>query len=1416
MRRLIPDFIAEKYKQNKTSGSFEAAIMFIDISGFTAMTQELMKTGKEGAEVLSEIINNIFTPAINTIYVHKGFISTFAGDAFTAVFISAGNEDKTENILKAAVKIKKIFNLIGEVSTKFGNFKLSVKIGLSYGTTDWGIIWGSKFSTYFFKGEAIIKSIDAQSAAELNEIICEESIVSNVQKSDELKLTKKEDNHFILSSYEPAGKSGFVSIRENQEDYDNVEQKNFIPQSVFKHKSAGEYRGVISCFVAFNQCEGWQTAVSRIIDSAIDYGGYFNKIDFYSGGAYALILFGAPIAKENLNIRACEFALTIQNPALTSDIPDFKTKIGLTYETVFAGFIGSDKRCEYSVLGMSVNLAARFMVHAQGRDILIDKYLYRNTESNFESRFWHEYLFKGFKDEIPVFRLFAKTSDKSSSMYQGEMVGREEETVLLLEHLFRENNTDFGGVIYIDGIAGIGKSRLVNELKNLPEVQEKYQWLYLPCDEILRKNLNPLVYFLRNYFSQSDQNSERMNKIYFNHKLKQTIGKTDDKIIKSELQRTKSILGALLNLHWENSVYEHLDSEGRYENTLFAVKNLIKAESLIKPVIIEIEDGHWIDPDSKKFLQLFVRNITKFPINIITTSRNNDDGSGFVFDLPDTEEKRIQLKYLSSEQSKNLVFTKISGLYTEALKPEDIPKSTYDIIVEKSDGDPFYIEQIVLYLSENNLISENYTITEKFFKIPSSINTLIISRIDRLNSELKEIVKTASVLGREFAVNILTKMLNNKEIQPYLVEGEKETIWAMVNDLRYIFKHALIRETVYEMQLKQSLRETHLLAAETMEELYTDDLSKVYGELANHFEKAEKEDKIFEYFEKAGDSAKDKYMNELALDYYSRLIFYLTGYDEKVNLHTLVLLKKTNILKLTGEWSKAEESYTEALLLSKDINDEILRAEINIQLGDLYKQKSENDKAEFYLGAAEKIFDKSGNKSGLARVFGMLGKIAFFKGNHNEATKLFEQQLLFAKEAKIDCETAKAYGNIGLVNFHKGNYKDAMKYYRLRLNIANETNDIREVCTTYGDIGIILRNQGDIEGAMQHFEKQQILAEEFGDKRSSANAIGRMGLIFAGQGKYKKAITCHNTHLQIAEELGDNHGISRAKGNIGNLKLYQGDYDGAMGNYLAQLNITQKLEDKRGTSIVLGNIGLIYDLQGNFDKAMEYYKKQLILAEELQDKRSISIAVVNMGNVYRDLEKYEEAMECFDKKLTIAKELNDKIGISIAVGNIGVVHRKTKNFAEAMQCFEEQLTLAKELGDKTGIAVAKGNIGKVFIDYSDNSKALDCFDFQLKIFEELGDKTGISMAKANLGIVYQKTKEFSKALTCFDEAIAIGTELKQNFSLCSYLLNKAKLLQAVNKPHEAEKAAKESLKTAETAKRKKIIIQAKEFLKNSV
>jgi len=286
MKNLIPEFILQKHEENVIKGQFKAASMFIDISGFTAMTQDLMKNGKEGAEILSEIINMIFTPSINSIYENSGFISTFAGDAFTSIFNLETNPEAALNSLNAALQIKKIFNEIGEVEVKFGKYTLSVNIGLAFDTVDWGIIAGKNLYSYYFRGNGIINCIQAQNRAGNNEIILDETIVDKLNLYNFIELRKEEHRFFSLLKInnDKLVSNIMKSDAKETKKFPPKIYNEFIPKIVEHVTSVGEYREIISCFVAFKECKNWQTAISEIIDLADKYDALVMVDDSHAVG----------------------------------------------------------------------------------------------------------------------------------------------------------------------------------------------------------------------------------------------------------------------------------------------------------------------------------------------------------------------------------------------------------------------------------------------------------------------------------------------------------------------------------------------------------------------------------------------------------------------------------------------------------------------------------------------------------------------------------------------------------------------------------------------------------------------------------------------------------------------------------------------------------------------------------------------------------------------------------------------------------------------------------------------------------------------------------------------------------------------------------------------------------------------------
>jgi len=410
VKNLIPSYILVKSKENKFKGQFKATTMFIDISGFTAMTQELMKNGKEGAEILSEIINDIYTPSIKAVYDYNGFITTFAGDAFTSVFPYI--DSKPVIAIQAANQVQEIFQKIGKQKTKFSEFDLSVKIGLSYGTVNWGIIRSKSLNSYFFRGKAIDACAKSEHNAERGEIIIDKILLHKTQNKATFEVRSKD--HFLLNDIVKDKGSKHLKKRTKQ-----ASPKGFVPDIILKLKSKGEFRDIISCFISFEENRDWRKAVSQILKLSSIYGGYFNKIDFGDKGGNILVLFGAPVGKEKIFKRASDFALALQN------LDSLNCRIGLTFGTVFSGFVGSNIRSEYTAMGIVVNLSARFMMKAGFGEIFIDRYIFKHIKNSYIVVDKGNQKFKGFQDKIPVFVLKRRIENKT--IFDGKLIGRQKE-----------------------------------------------------------------------------------------------------------------------------------------------------------------------------------------------------------------------------------------------------------------------------------------------------------------------------------------------------------------------------------------------------------------------------------------------------------------------------------------------------------------------------------------------------------------------------------------------------------------------------------------------------------------------------------------------------------------------------------------------------------------------------------------------------------------------------------------------------------------------------------------------------------------------------------------------------------------------------------------------------------------------------
>jgi len=1003
---------------------------------------------------------------------------------------------------------------------------------------------------------------------------------------------------------------------------------------------AGEFRDIVSVFVSLRESANAaeiNQLIQRTVEETQRFGGYFNRVSFGDKGGVMPIFFGMPQSYENNLVRALDFALELQKL-----FPE-RIRIGLNSGIAYAGFIGSSLMSEYTAYGDIVNQSARFMANAGWGKIWLSEKAAKQSSGFYRFTDLGNMSFKGKSRPIAVYELTNKADNSETAFFDGQIIGRKSELALLNDFANPLSAGMFAGIVTVYADAGIGKSRLVYEFTRSMHTAEV---LFLQTDSVLKMSLNPFKYLLHNYFNQkvADKEDKKSNFEAIYNLLLQILSNSPDSrktdIIK-ELERTKSILAAQLEIYYENSLYEQLDAKTRFENTLYAYKEFFKALALFKPVIIQIEDIHWLDEDSHKLAQTLCRAVEDFPLLIIATSRLNDDGSKPAFIVnSEVPQRQLMLEKLDQDSAAELIRMQLGGAAEANL---------LNFISQKGEFNPFFIEQTILYLKESSLLcikDKCYSLSSDQITIPDGISALIIARIDRLAGELKEIVQLASIFGREVELKVFLLMielyqsnLNINQVGELLVKIENEQLWHKFAEIKYIFKHALLNEAAYEMQLKSRLRELHRLAAQSMEKIHFNEEDKYY-EIAHHYDKAEEIELAVKYYGKAGDYLKKSYQNEKAIVCYNKVLEHLDESNDTISIID-VTYNKGMILELIGAWAEAGTQFQKALELSQKNGNHKL-VEISINLAWLKSDQGDKDTAIDIYNRAIALIEKGADLHGRAILT----------------------------------------GNLGVVYWNIGEYKNAMECYQEYLTSSKNNGDERGVGVVNANLGNLYIDLGEYDNAMECYKTQLAMAQKIDDKYLISVATGNIGRVFYARADYTSAMEYYIKRLQMVVELGDKHGISSATGNLGNIHYFQQNLLKAMDCYQKQLQIAVELGAKQMEAHAIGNIGNVLLDQGKFGEAVIYYQKGLQLNVELRNKTGESVASGNLGLLYLGMGDYTQAINCLNTKLRIATELNDKRGISIATGNLGLAYRALKDNDRALTLLNSAIEKCKEIQNR--------------------------------------------------------------------------------------------------------------------------------------
>jgi class 3 adenylate cyclase/tetratricopeptide (TPR) repeat protein len=1054
---FVPELILTQEQAGRSAGAFEGAALFVDLSGFTALTEGLMTHGRTGAETLALALRFHFDPVVAAVHDAGGFITGFAGDACTALFPEGLGEGAAVRALAAAHRMQRFVTDNPLYDTPFGQFPFSIRVGLSYGSVRWGIVRVVRApapdpiggpssqrplpnrSFYYFQGPPLDAAAAVEHRARADDVLFDGAFH---RRCPEVEATRVEGDLWRAKPSAALADLHAPSRRLAPPRADALRAASaFLVPGAANIPALGEFRDVVSCFVAFDEVRDVPALIRLLDELAGGYGGTFTGLDFGDKGTNALIHFGAPVSHENDTERALDFALELARATQGTT----RIRAGVTRDIRYVGWNGGTQRRELACLGRGTNLAARLMMKAAWGDLLCDPQVSADAASAYELEPRGDFVLKGFEHPIEVHAILAKRPafEQPRSFAAKELVGREAEIHRLSSSLEPVLSGRFAGIIHVDGEAGLGKSYLVDTARRrLEQRGASLLWIHAPCDQTLQRSLNAFEVALAEYFQQLPASPREENITRFDAILGALATRVAprDEALAAEILGARSIYAALLGLRHGapfmmgpqaapnpapplaaptgGSLYDRLSPKDRFERTLAAIAAWLRAESRLRPVILHLEDAHWADPDTKRAVLAILRmgRTEKgkgprlqpgLPIAIVCSARYLDDGSPLRFDLDDgIPVRNIALAPLSSDEIARIA---------EHVAGEAVPEALRASLIDGAGGNPFFAEEIFAYLREIDTPDAEPSISSPSINLlPSDVNSLLVARLDRLPPRVKLTVLAAAVLGTEFDLRVLTAMAaGDPEVAEHVKIAEAQRIFAKSSghDARVLhrFRNVMLRNAAYEIQARARLQRLHQLAAEAIEKLFASDLERYHAVIARHYRRAGLPDKARPHYLAAAREAASRWAHEEAKRQYKSYLRLATTATPESVIARYELAR--DVYEPRGRLERAEQEHARVIEEALQIGDATSEALGRLGLGRVAWAARRLDEGRSHLTAALAVARRSHNRWAEALVLAHLALVHKAAGLREEASVTFAQALGIGRDLRMD-ETATVFGDM--------------------------------------------------------------------------------------------------------------------------------------------------------------------------------------------------------------------------------------------------------------------------------------------------------------------------------------------------------------------------------------------------------------------
>ena len=975
--------------------------------------------------------------------------------------------------------------------------------------------------------------------------------------------------------------------------------------------------------------------LEHMMEAVHRYEGTVNQVM----GDGIMALFGAPLAHEDHAVRACYAALRMQESVKryaeevqrTEGTP-IQIRVGLNSGEVVVRSIGSDLKMDYTAVGQTTHLAARMEQMAMPGSILMTPDALRLAEGYVQVKPLGPVAVKGMSEAVEVYEVtgtgIARTRlQAAASRGLTRFVGRDAETEQLRKAL-EQACSDHGQVVGVVGEPGLGKSRLFFEFIHSPRTQG---WLILESGSVSYGKATPylpVIDLLKAYFKIQDRDDQREVREKVTGKLL-TLDKS--------LESTLPAFLALLDVPVDDPAWQALDPSQRRQQTLGAVKRLLLRENQVQPLILLLEDLHWIDSETQAMLESLVESLPTSRLLLLVNYRPEYQ-HGWANKTYYTQLRLDPLPPESAGEILNSVLGNDHGL--EPLK---------QLLNERTEGNPFFLEESVRTLVETKVLAGergNYHLEKKLesTQVPATVQAVLAARIDRLPPQEKQLLQSAAVIGKDVPFSLLQAIteLSDEELRrglTHLQASEFLYETSLFPDLEYTFKHALTHEVAYGSLLHERQRAFHARIVEAIEALDPDRLIEQVERLAHHAARGEVWGKALTYLRQAGAKADARSALQEAASYFEQALTALGHLPESREMREQAIdlhFNLRNSLAALGERERVLEHLRAAETLANALGDERRLTRVSVYIARELWAQGEYEQAvtacERAIGMARTLDDY-----GLEVMATLsLGLAYYCLGNYPKAVEALGRNLVpldnpVVRErfGGILLPFAVSRAALALALAERGEFIEAVARCTEAIQIAEAVGLPYSVTSMYRGMGHLHLRRGDLHQATLALERALEICQGVDSPPLFHAVSSALGYAYARSGRSAEAIPLLEEAVERPVLTSTHEGQSLRIIWLSEAYLLAGREADARAAAQRALGLARQHKERGHEAYTLRLLGEIAAREVPLDigKAENHYRQALALAEELGMRPLVAHCHIGLGKLYGrsgDLHKAKE------------------------------------------------------------------------------------------------------------------------------------------------------------------------------------------------